>query len=66
MQGMTEEEQVAIAKVMKRLGTAMDEIGWQKRLCDLSQADVTFLIGEVLEGYGSEMSRLAKSQEVPF
>ena len=66
MQGMTEEEQVAIAQVIKRLGTAMDEIGWQTRLCDLSQADVTFLIGEVLEGYGSAMSHLAKSQEVPF
>ena len=66
MQGTTEEEQAAIAQVMKRLGTAMDEIGWQKRLCELSQAEVTFLIGEVLDGYGAEMSRIAQSQEVPF
>lgn len=66
MQGMTEEEQLAIAGVMKRVGVAMDEIGWTKRLCDLDATEVTFLIGEVLEGYGSEMSRIAKSAEVPF
>lgn len=66
MQGMTEEEKVAIAEVMKRIGTAIDEIGWQKRLCDLGHEDVTLLIGEVLEGYGSAMSRLSKAQEVPF
>lgn len=66
MQGMTEEEQLAIGLIMKRLGTAMDEIGWQKRLCDLSQTDVAFLIGEVLDGYGTEMARIAKSQEAPF
>lgn len=66
MIGMTEEEQLAIGLVMKRLGTAMDEIGWQKRLCDLSESDVTALIAEILEGYGTEMARIAKSQEVPF
>jgi hypothetical protein len=44
----------------------MELIGWQKRLCDLSEADVTALIEEILEGYGSEMSRIAKTQGVPF
>lgn len=66
MQGMTEEEHLAIALVMKRLGQTMEAIGWQKRLCDLTQADVTALIAEILEGYGAEMSRLAKNGEVPF
>ena len=66
MIGMTEEERLAIALVMKRLGATMDEIGWQKRLCDLSETEVTALIEEVLESYGTEMSRIAKSQEVPF
>lgn len=64
--GMTEEERLAIALVMKRLGQTMDEIGWQKRLCDLSETDVTALIEDVLESYGTEMSRIAKAQEVPF
>ena len=66
MIGMTEEERLAIALVMKRLGQTMDEIGWQKRLCDLSETDVTALIEEVLESYGTEMSRIAKAHEVPF
>ena len=66
MQGMTEEERAAIALVMKRLGQTMDQIGWDKRLRDLTSADVTTLIEEVLEGYGAEMSRIAATAEVPF
>lgn len=66
MQGMTEEERTAIALVMKRLGQTMDRIGWDKRLRDLTAADVSVLIEEVLEGYGAEMSRIAATAEVPF
>jgi hypothetical protein len=66
MQGSTEEERLAIALVMKRLGQTMDQIGWDKRLRDLTATDVTTLIEEVLEGYGAEMSRIAASSEVPF
>ena len=66
MIGMTEEERLAIALVMKRLGRTMGEIGWQKRLSELTETEVTVLIEEVLEGYGAEMSRIARSQEVPF
>jgi hypothetical protein len=65
MIGMTEEERLAIALVMKRLGQTMDEIGWHKRLCDLSETDVTALIEEILEGYSAEMSRIAKAQGGP-
>lgn len=66
MQGTTEEERLAIALVMKRLGQTMGQIGWEKRLCDLNETDVTALIEEVLEGYGAEMSRIAARDEVPF
>ncbi len=66
MQGTTEEERHAIALVMKRLGQTMDQIGWDKRLRDLTTADVTALIEEVLDGYGAEMSRIAATAEVPF
>ena len=66
MQGTTEEERFAIALVMKRLGQTMDEIGWDKRLRDLTATDVTALIEEVLEGYRAEMSRIAASSQVPF
>jgi len=66
MQGMTNDERLAIALVMKRLATMMDEIGWQKRLCDLTETEVTAMIEEVLEGYGAEMARIAKAAEAPF
>lgn len=66
MIGTTDEERLAIALVMKRLGQTMDQIGWNKPLCDLNETEVTALIEEVLEGYGAEMSRIAKSQEAPF
>ena len=66
MQGTTDEERLAIALVMKRLGQTMDQIGWDKRLRDLTATDMTALIEEVLEGYGAEMSRIAASSEVPF
>lgn len=66
MQGMTEEERAAIALVMKRLGQTMEQIGWDKRLRDLTAADVTALIEAALEGYGAEMSRIAATAEVPF
>lgn len=66
MQGTTDQERLAIALVMKRLGTTMDEIGWDKRLRDLDATEVTALIEEVLEGYGTEMSRLAAPNEIPF
>lgn len=66
MIGTTDEERLAIALVMKRLGQTMGAIGWQKRLCDLTETEVTAVIEEVLEGYGAEMSRIAKPGEVPF
>ena len=68
MQGSTDEDRLAIAQVMKRLGTVMEETGWDKRLRDLDAAEVTALIGAVLEGYGAEMSRVARDNapEVPL
>ena len=66
MISITEEERLAIAVVMKRLGQTMEDIGWQKRLRDLSETDVTALIEDILEGYGAEMARIAKSREAPF
>lgn len=66
MQGTTEEERAAIGLVMRRLGKTMEQMGWDKRLRDLTAAEVTALIEEVLEGYGAEMSRIAATAEVPF
>ena len=57
MQGTTEEERLAIALVMKRLGQTMDQIGWDKRLRDLTAADVTALIEEVLVSEEADFER---------
>ena len=66
MIGITNEERLAIAMVLKRIGNMMELIGWDKRLCDLTELEMTALIEEILEIYSAEMSRIAKSQEVPF
>lgn len=66
MIGITNEERLAIAMVLKRIGNMMELIGWDKRLCDLTEIEMTALIEEILEIYSAEMSRFAKAQEVPF
>jgi hypothetical protein len=66
MIGITNEERLAIAMVLKRIGNMMELIGWDKRLCDLTEIEMTALIEEILEIYSAEMSRFAKTQEVPF
>lgn len=66
MVGITNEERLAIAMVLKRIGNMMELIGWDKRLCDLTEIEMTALIEEILEIYSAEMSRFARTQEVPF
>lgn len=66
MIGITNEERLAIAVAVKNLGRMMEEIGWEKRLCELTESEVTALIEDVLESYSEQMSRIAKSQQVPF
>lgn len=66
MIGITNEERLAIAIVLKRIGNMMESIGWDKRLCDLTEVEMTALIEEILEIYSTEMSRIAKTVEVPF
>jgi hypothetical protein len=66
MIGITNEERLAIAMVLKRIGNMMELIGWDKRLCDLTEIEMTALIEEILEIYSAEMSRFARTQEVPF
>ena len=66
MIGITNEERLAIAMVLKRIGNMMELIGWDKRLCDLTEIEMTALIEEILEIYSAKMSRFARTQEVPF
>lgn len=68
MQGMTEEEHLAITATMKRIAMQMDEIGWQTAFADLTEAQVRALIEEAVEGFREAMSDIVRAQtpEVPF
>ena len=68
MVDLTDEERAAVTATMKRLALLMDEIGWQTRFADLSEAQVRAVIEEAVEGFREAMADIAKtkSPEVPF
>ena len=68
MFGTTSEERLAIAITLWRVATMMEEIGWERRLGDLSETEVTVIVEETIEAFQEAMSRIAgeRSAEVPF
>jgi len=68
MFGTTNNERLAIALTIRKLAKMMEEIGWEKRLADLSETEVTALVEETIEGFQEAMARIAAEQtsEVPF
>ena len=68
MFGITNEERLAIALTIRTLAKMMEEIGWEKRLADLSETEVTALVEETIESFQDAMARIAEaeSSEVPF
>ena len=68
MVDLTEEERAAIRAAMKPVAEIMEEIGWQARLSDLSEAQVLTLIEVAVGGFQDAMRDLAASAEaeVPF
>jgi hypothetical protein len=68
MQGMTEDEHLAVTATMKRIALLMNEMGWQTAFADLSEAQVRALIEEAVEGFREAMADIAKSNapEVPL
>jgi len=68
MVDLTDEERAAVSTTVKRLALLMDEIGWQTRFSDLTEAQVRALIEEAVEGFRAAMSDIAKASapEVPF
>jgi hypothetical protein len=64
----TEQEQAAIRAAMKLVAELMEEIGWDKRLADLSEAQVLSLIEAAVEGFQDAMRATAASDstEIPF
>ena len=65
---LTEQERAAIAAAMKPVAEIMAEIGWQTRLCDLTEHQVLTLIETAVGGFQDAMHATAKNDpvEVPF
>lgn len=68
MVDLTEKEKAAIRAAMKPLAEIMEEIGWQTRLSNLSEAQVLTLIEVAVGGFQDAMHATAESAdpEVPF
>ncbi len=68
MVDLTEQEKAAIRTAMKPVAEIMEEIGWQARLSDLSEAQVLTLIEVAVGGFQDAMHAMAENadQEVPF
>ena len=65
---LQEEEKAALRAAMKPVAEIMEEIGWDRRLCDLDEARVLTLIEVAVGGFHDAMHAMAKSDdtEIPF
>ena len=68
MVDLTEQELAAIRATVKLMAEIMEEIGWQSRLIDLSEAQVLTLIEVAVGGFQDAMLATAKGDdtEIPF
>ena len=63
MVDLTPQERAAIAAAMKPVAEIMEEIGWNTRLVDLSEAQVLTLIEVAVGGFQDAMLATAQIQE---
>jgi len=68
MVDLTELEQAAMRAAMRNLGEAMQEIGWNTRLCDLSEVQVLTLIEVAVGAFQDAMRAMARQEigVIPF
>ena len=68
MVDLTEQEKAAIRAAMKPVAEVMEEIGWQARFSELSEAQVLTLIEVAVGGFQDAMHAMAAEtqEEVPF
>jgi hypothetical protein len=68
MVDLTAQEQAAIRAAMKPVAEIMEEIGWGKRLADLTEVQVLTLIELAIDSFQTAMRAQASinSEEVPF
>ncbi len=65
---LSKHESDAIRATMKRIPDLIDQIGWEKRLVDLSEQEAFDLVAEMIRGFQEIMGEIAKTTdaEVPF
>ena len=68
MVDLTPQEEAAIRAAVKPLAELMEEIGWDKRLADLTEVQVLTLIETAVEGFQDAMRDQVRSDdtEIPF
>jgi hypothetical protein len=68
MVDLTEQEKAAIRAAMKMVAEIMEEIGWETRLTDLTEAQVLNLVEVAVGGFQDAMRSQTTSAitEVPF
>ena len=68
MVDLSEQEQAAMRAAMRNLGEAMQEIGWNTRLSDLTEAQVLTLIEVAVGAFQDAMRAMARQEigEIPF
>ncbi len=68
MVDLTPQEEAAIRAAVKPLAQLMEEIGWDKRLADLTEVQVLTLIETAVESFQDAMRDQARSDdtEIPF
>ena len=67
MVDLTEEEKSAMRSSLKMVAEAMDEIGWEIRLSDLTEPQVLTIIEVAVGGFQDAMREIAakNNQQVP-
>ena len=63
MVDLSPEEQAAMRQAMKMQVELMEEIGWQTRLCDLSQDQVLSLIEVAISSFQEAMAETAQAHK---
>jgi len=68
MVDLTEQERAAIRATVKLVAEIMEEIGWDKRLADLSEPQVLTLIEVAVDGFQHAMRAQTGTDdmEIPF
>lgn len=67
MVDLTEEERMAMLAAVKRVAEVMEEIGWERRLADLTEPQVLALIEVAVGGFQDAMREIAaRNPEIPF